>query len=37
MFVMKLFNMLHCVSVSVSVSYSSFMRCDKLSDDMKCR
>lgn len=35
MFVMKLFNMLHNVSASVSVPDSSLMRCDQPSDDMK--
>lgn len=35
MFVIKLFNVLHCVSVSVSVPDSSFMRCDEPSDGMK--
>lgn len=37
MFIMKLFNVLHDVSASVSVPDSSLMRCDKPSDDMKCR
>lgn len=35
MFVIKLFNVLHYVSASVSVPDSSFMRCDQPSDDMK--
>lgn len=34
-FVMKLFNVLHCVSASVSVPDSSFMMCDQPSDNMK--